>query len=53
MLDDDRNTLFVAANSTILAFGRDRRLIWRRDSLPEFDAQFQTCANGILSVDVK
>jgi hypothetical protein len=53
MFDDDRNALFVAANGTILAFGRNRRLIWRRDSLREFDARFQSCANGILSVDVE
>ena len=53
MFDDDRNALFVAANTTILAFGRNRQLIWRRDSLREFDAQFRRSANGILSVDVE
>ena len=53
MLDDKRNTLFVAANTIILAFGRDRRLIWRRDTLKDFDARFQACANGILSVNVE
>jgi len=53
MLNDEHSVLFVAANKTILAFGRNRQLIWRRDSLKEFDAQFQTCARGVLSVSVE
>lgn len=53
ILDDEQSALFVAANTTILAFGRNRQLIWRRDSQREFDAHFQSCANGLLSVDVE
>ena len=53
MLDDEQSTLFAAANTTILAFGPNRQLIWRRDSLREFDARFQSCVDGVLTVNVE
>jgi len=53
LLDDDHNTLFVAASEVVLAFGRDRQLLWRQIALGGYDAQFQTCSSGVLTLDVE
>jgi hypothetical protein len=53
MLDDEHHMLFVAASTTVLAFGRDRRLLWSRSELGGYDAQFQTCASGVLTLEVE
>jgi hypothetical protein len=53
MLDDDHKILFVVASTTVLAFGRDRRLLWRQNALGGYDAQFQACADGVLALEVE
>jgi hypothetical protein len=53
ILDDQHELLFVAASTEILAYGRDRRLLWTRNGLGGYDVQLGTCANGILTVEVE
>ncbi len=53
MLDDEHHTLFVAASTTVVAFGRDRQLLWSRSIPGGYDAQFQTCAKGVLTLNVE
>jgi|SRR5579859_488699 len=52
-LDNEHTILFVLASTTVLAFGRDRRLLWRQNALGGYDAQFHTCADGVLALEVE
>jgi len=45
--------LFVAASTTVCAYGRDRQLLWIRSGLGGYDAHLETCANGVLTVEVE
>jgi len=53
MLDDERKMLFVAASTSIFAFGRDRGRLWTQLRLGGFDAQLTECADGVLRVEVE
>jgi hypothetical protein len=53
MLDDTHNVLFVASPGTILAFGRDRQLIWSQSEVGGYCPEFRTCKDGVLTVEVE
>jgi hypothetical protein len=53
MLDEERKLLFVAESTAIHAYGQDRRLLWSQTALNGYDAQLQSCATGVLTVDVE
>jgi hypothetical protein len=50
---EEHRMVFVAANTVVFAYGRDRRLRWTRSGLGGYDAQLKGCANGVLTVEVE
>lgn len=53
ILDEGHNVLLVTDLWTVRAFGRDRQLLWRQSDLDGYDPQFQTCRDGVLTVEVE
>ena len=53
MFDAERRMLFVAANTTIYAYGQDRRLAWTLRISNGYDALLLECVDDVLTVDVE